>query len=57
MVIVELNDYIVPMLEAEKEIKQVKQELLENNFLEAYSHILTALVALRHARDIIATRK
>jgi len=57
MVIVELNDYVVPIIEAEKELKLMKQMLLENNFLEAYNHILTALVSLRHARDIIATRK
>lgn len=56
MVIADLNDYVVPMIEAEKEIKAVKAELLENNYIKAYGHILTALVALRHARDLIATK-
>jgi len=56
MVIADLNDYVVPMIEAEKELKIVKAELLENNYIKAYGHILTALVALRHARDLIAAK-
>lgn len=56
MVIADLNDHVVPMIEAEKELKLVKAELLENNYVKAYGHILTALVALRHARDLIATK-
>lgn len=56
MVIADLNDYVVPMIEAEAELKAVKAELLENNYTKAYGHILTALVALRHARDLIATK-
>ena len=54
MVIAELDDYIVPFLAAETELKQVKLTLLENDPIKAYVHILNALVALHHARNIIA---
>ena len=54
MVIAELNDYIVPFIEAEKELALVKKSLLENAPPMAYGHILTALTTLRHAKNIIA---
>jgi len=55
MVIAELDDYIVPFLEAEKELALVKKKLLDNDPIMAYVHILTALTALHHARNIIAS--
>lgn len=55
MVIAEHDDYIADLLTAEKALKEMKQNLLENDFIKAYGCILITLTALRHVRDKIAT--
>jgi hypothetical protein len=56
MVIVEHDDYIAELVKAESALKEMKQNLLENDPIKAYGCILTTLTALRHVRDKIATQ-
>ena len=56
MVIVEHNDYISELIKAESALKEMKQNLLENDLIKAYGYILITLTALRHVRDKIVAQ-
>ena len=53
MVIVEHNDYISELIKAESALKEMKQNLLENDLIKAYGYILITLTALRHVSRIV----